>query len=367
MFYKQFLKITDVLDEKFVNEFDFWLTTLPDNESRTISVSTVASRFCVKYSVADALIKFSEKEKILQKRYMIICGNEDCSFFYKDCEENELTEILGEKVHCHNCDQDFEVTAENVFIVYARKKMPNIPERIIEEEIRKRIGVSETEDYENFSYADSLAKNISEIYNLYYNPDESAYIELKKMKNSLDGPFETTKQKGDALERLVLYLFCLIKNVNGTNKIQTFTNQFDCTVRFPQTSPVFPTVLKLLTPYFIIECKNEVDKQGDGKTPSNTYFHKLSDIMTSTTAQVGIVVSRGAASKEDLEVSYQNYLLHKNSNQQKVLISLSDEDLSIIIDKKINLLEYLGYKVDMLTMNAKNASYEMFAEHHMKS
>ena len=43
MFYREFLKITNLFDEHFVDTFDFWLTTLPDREARTISVSTVAS------------------------------------------------------------------------------------------------------------------------------------------------------------------------------------------------------------------------------------------------------------------------------------------------------------------------------------
>ena len=45
----------------------FWLTTLPDREARTISVSTVASRLEVKYSVAESIMGFAEKEKILKK------------------------------------------------------------------------------------------------------------------------------------------------------------------------------------------------------------------------------------------------------------------------------------------------------------
>ena len=72
MFYRQFLKITDVIDENFVTDFDFWLTTLPEQEARTISVSAVASRFEVKYSLADTIMEFAVKEGILKKRYSIV-------------------------------------------------------------------------------------------------------------------------------------------------------------------------------------------------------------------------------------------------------------------------------------------------------
>ena len=64
MFYKQFLKIIDILDKSFVEEFDFWLATLPERIAKTISVSTVASRFEVKYSAANAIINFAEQIKL---------------------------------------------------------------------------------------------------------------------------------------------------------------------------------------------------------------------------------------------------------------------------------------------------------------
>ena len=51
MFYKQFLKIIDTLDESFVEEFDFWLATLPERLAKTISVSAIASRFAQLYKI----------------------------------------------------------------------------------------------------------------------------------------------------------------------------------------------------------------------------------------------------------------------------------------------------------------------------
>ena len=358
MFYRQFLKITDVIDENFVTDFDFWLTTLPEQEARTISVSAVASRFEVKYSLADTIMEFAVKEGILKKRYVVLCNNESCEFFYGEFDAEEIIEILGTVGYCHNCGNEFLISYENSVIVYSREKNPNVPEAAIQQEIAKRIGLRESE--RNFSWADSLEKRPKEIFELYYHPAESAYKKLAQLKLELNGPFATKKEKGDALERLSLFLFNQIKNISGTSKIRTFTNQFDCTMRFPQSSIVFPTIMKYMTPYFIVECKNELDSTGKGKTPSNTYFHKLSDIMTSNSAQLGIILSRGSAGQEDFRIAYNNYLLCKNSNYQKIMISISDEDLVMIIDKRINLLEYLAYKVDVLTMDARNATFEMF-------
>lgn len=361
MFYRQFLKIIDVLDETFVEEFDFWLATLPKRIAKTISVSSVASKFDVKYSVADAIIHFAENEGILKKRYVVLCSNDECKFFYGDFDADDIINKLGEEVYCHNCSKEFKITHENTMIVFSKEKEPNIPEKMFEEEIKKRISKTEgNENYGNFIVADSLAKNVDEIFALYYNPDESAFTRLQELKKSLDGPFETTKEKGDALEKLALYLFSQIKNVSASNEVRTYTNQFDCTVRFSELSGSFPAIMRYMAPYFIVECKNETTSAGKSKTPSNTYFHKLAGIMDSNNAQIGIVISRGKASKEDMIIAHEKFLLNKNANYQKILLSFSDDDLEQLIDKKINLLKYMNYKMDMLTMNAKNTSYEMF-------
>ncbi len=360
MFYKQFLKIIDILDESFVEEFDFWLATLPKRIAKTISVSAVASRFDVKYSVADALMQFAEKEGILKKRYVVLCSNEECDFFHGDFDADDLISKIGERVYCHNCSREFEISFANTILVFSKEKEPDIPEKVLEKEIMKRFNEKEDGNYGNFNNADSLAININEIYNLYYCPEESAYIELKQLKNSLDGPFRTNKEKGDALEKLVLFLFKQIKNVSTSNEVKTYTNQFDCTVRFPESSASFPTIMKYMTPYFIVECKNETKSDGKGKAPSNTYFHKLAGIMDSNNAQIGMIISRGKPSKEDMIIAHDFFLLNKNSNHQKILLSFSEEDLDLLINKKENLLKYMSYKMDMLTMNAENVAYEKF-------
>ena len=138
MFYREFLKITNLFDEHFVDTFDFWLTTLPDREARTISVSTVASRLEVKYSVAESIMGFAEKEKILKKRYVVLCANEECEFFYGEFDADELRDILGTMGYCHNCGKEFQISFENTRVVYERIKNPNVPESVIEDEIRKR-------------------------------------------------------------------------------------------------------------------------------------------------------------------------------------------------------------------------------------
>ena len=43
MFYKQFLKIMNVLNPEFVENFDFWLATLPKNNQKNITASVVSA------------------------------------------------------------------------------------------------------------------------------------------------------------------------------------------------------------------------------------------------------------------------------------------------------------------------------------
>ena len=65
MFYKQFLKIMNVLNPEFVENFDFWLATLPKNNQKNITASVVSARLEVGYSLAETILKFSEQNKIL--------------------------------------------------------------------------------------------------------------------------------------------------------------------------------------------------------------------------------------------------------------------------------------------------------------
>ena len=51
---------------------------------------------------------------------------------------------------------------------------------------------------------------------------------------------------------------------------------------------------------------------------------------------------------------------HKNASAQKIIIMCSDKDLEYLIDKKVNLLKYLEYKIFQVTANSPNSTFEMF-------
>ena len=73
MFYKQFLEAKDVFNPEFVENFDYWLTTLPENNQKNITASVVSSRLGVKYMLADLMLKFAEGKGILEKYYLVKC------------------------------------------------------------------------------------------------------------------------------------------------------------------------------------------------------------------------------------------------------------------------------------------------------
>lgn len=360
MFYRQFSKIIDVLDAQFVKEFDFWLTTLPDNEARSITVSAVASRFVVNYSVAEAILQFANKEKILEKCYVVKCDNDDCKFYYGVYNSDELLKILNKSVYCHWCDSEFTITENNVYIAYKRVKRPEVADQVIKDEIFKRLGFSQTNersDNENFRHADLLGQNIEELYNIFYHPDESAYNEFKELRRKLDLDYgRNMTAKGKALEKLVLKIFNQIVGVRCTNDIKTGTNQFDCT-GLCGISTVYLSVLSMLSPYFIIECKNEPEKK-----PNNNYCNKLLSIMETNAAQVGIVFGRKDATGTCFGIAREHYLKHMDSQKQQIIITCYDKDLEYLIDKRVNLLKYLEYKFFQITANSPHSTYEMFIE-----
>ena len=61
MFYEQFSKITDLLNPEFVGRFDCWLATLPSNNQKNITASSVAARLGASYTQAEEILKYAER------------------------------------------------------------------------------------------------------------------------------------------------------------------------------------------------------------------------------------------------------------------------------------------------------------------
>ena len=109
-----------------------------------------------------------------------------------------------------------------------------------------------------------------------------------------------------------------------------------------------------MSPMFIIECKNEKKKSG------NTYVNKLIGIMEKNEAKLGILFARGRVAATCNKTAYMHYLTKKFAPKQEIIICMDDNDLNYIIDKRVNLLEYLNYKICKFTSNSNNMTWEMF-------
>lgn len=350
MFYKQFSKITKDLNFDFVQKFDYWLATLPNSSQNSITTSAVSARLGVSYAQADLMLKYSEKLNILQKHYLIRCP--ECDYILEDIESDELARFLRSvTLYCDECNEERQITSSEIYIAYRVIAKPNITESQFADEVEKHLKMTEEgiNGEINFNGADSLENNLTDVYEAFFNPSESAYKNFVDLRNMLDKQCANTTEKGHMLELLALELFRQIKYVSCTNLLHTETNQFDCTA-LCGVSTIFPSIFKRLTPYFIIECKNEPNK-----APDNTYVNKLLAIMETNEAKLGIVLGRKEATAPCFQIAHDHYL--KND---KVVITMCDTDLNTIIDDRVNLLKYLEFKVTQVTTNSPRSTFSMF-------
>lgn len=354
MLYKQFLEITDKLNEEFVSNFDYWLATLPTNSQENITASLVARKMEVSYSQAEAILSYAEKKGILERYYLAICPNDDCGAYIAVATKDEVASVLLEPQYCEECNQYFQITPEDIYTAYKVILFPDVSEDQIAKAIEERLN-PEHSVHINFQRADSLKNDKSMLYKAFYNPSESAYEEFKQLRADLDKDYgNNTTAKGNTLEKLILKIFQQIKFVKGTNEIRTKTNQLDCTI-LTQIDTVYPSIFNFLSPYFIIECKNEPEK-----APGNTYFNKLLGIMETNESKVGIVFARKSASKTYFDIAHDIYLKTTYAPKKEYLLCMGDSDLKYLIDDRINLLEYLDFKIFTITANSRTATWEQF-------
>lgn len=88
--------------------------------------------------------------------------------------------------------------------------------------------------------------------------------------------------------------------------------------------------------------------------------------MDTNEAQIGIVFGRKDATKPCFTISREHYLKHSDTRRQQIVFTCSDNDLKYLIDERVNLLEYMEYKILQVTANAPEANYEMFVEKNKK-
>ena len=350
MFYQESYNCTMYkTNSELVEKFDYFIANLIGDEANKITVSLVEEKLNIQRIIAKSLLLYFEKCNILKRMYAITCPNEECECILKIVPTEQMTEAVNEICSmewCFNCEKKVEqITEENIFILFKRCKKSTASQEEIEKTLDKYEYNVVFEEGNFFSKADSL--EINDIYECYYNPDESAKKKLQTLYNNLEVEYTTTAEKGNALEDLVEEMFSLVKCFSVSKAYTTSTNQLDVTVK-PLITICRPSVLDSLSPYFICECKNEK------KIPGNTYYHKLYSILNSTEGKVGILFSINSCASTCNTIAREKYLL-----DNIILINITRTDLSKIISDKLNIFEIIKEKIDAVTLNSNSGLREM--------
>lgn len=327
-----------------VSDLDYFISSMNREMAKKITISLIADKLEIHYEIAKQLILYYEQCGILERRFSITCPL--CGQIIKTVKEIDLFDTLddlNEFPFCIGCeDESFTVTAENVFILFERKKTSTSSQDEINKTLEQRNVIRSIPRNDNFfNQADLL--DTDDICELYYKPDESAYNELMNLFNALDDVYPNTVEQGAAYDKLAKRIFSCVKGIDTTNKLKTDTNQIDgFSLTYMKT--IFPSIFDILTPVFYFECKNEPDN-----APGISYYQKLYAIINkSRVAKVGIIFSRKKATREALIFGKQMYLVNGT-----VLINIYDADWKLLIEKRVNILKFIHIKYSEILSYAK--------------
>ncbi|MBE6067780.1 MAG: hypothetical protein E7211_08820 [Clostridium lundense] len=338
MFYPELLEIsksgTKILSDELIEEIDIWLATLPSSLVDKITVSRFSTRFGIDYQLARSILERLCELKLLERLYAILCP--ECGHVLKVTDERNLLESMASLSFCYSCNEDINVDSKDIEIRYKLVKKSNDPDKIkkLSENILGKKSVNPQDRI------DALIKEGNyNVNNLFYNPTEEEYKLLENLFCGVSKKHKTTTEKGNSLEELVLALLNTIKTVRATGA-RTSTNQIDCYVINKAKIPC--TIFEKIGDIIYCECKNEKEK------PDNNYFHKLNDIIILSRANVneyrlGIVFSKLECTSTCERIAQKSY-----DKQNIYLINFSLSEIEEIIYKRINFLDYLRLKMDVL-------------------
>lgn len=167
MFYEQFSKITDLLNPEFVGRFDCWLATLPSNNQKNITASSVAARLGASYTQAEEILKYAERQKILEKEFLVKCP--DCDSFLDIVKPSQLNDVIAHPAFCVECEEEKHITTDDIYVAYNLIMKPNATEAEISKAIERKLNC-EGSNAVNFTTADSLSNDLDSLYEAFYNP-----------------------------------------------------------------------------------------------------------------------------------------------------------------------------------------------------
>ena len=342
MYYPELLDVINKTGAKeAVEKIDKYFAFLPNRSESIVTISNLANRLELDYSIVGVMFKYIYELGIVDKVYIVICP--ECGREILISNQKELMERVKELDYCIKCKREVHIESTDIIVGYKVIKQPEIDSTDIAVETAKLF----ESEFSNFNDEDILKKmfenNKENPHDFFYNPSSEERILMKNLYDSLDDNYKSKKSQGDALEGLIKLLFNICVGMTASTIIRTTTNQIDCTVRNDYCIPL--TVYKELGSIFRAEAKNEPKKK-----PNNNYYQKLHGILSLSKYRieqsVGILFSRMAITSTCSDLARQYFL-----SDQIVIINICDDDLYRIIYKEENLLDLLQEKIQYVKGN----------------
>lgn len=338
MFYPELsMIVNELFSLELIEELDAWFASLPKAYKDKITASKLSIKFDLDFNVATILLDKCCEIGLLEKKFAISCPT--CEMILKISNEESLYDNISNIDHCYNCENtNLGFTSDDILIIYRLIKKPtNTPDKI--KFIAKKLTDSKNGNIDNDNLTNHILNCGFNPNSFFYNPTEEEQNVLKKLLAKLTSSFNTTTEKGNALEELAEYLLGLVKVFKVSRTIRSSTNQFDVVIRNKVLIP--SSILSIIGTHSIIECKNETKK------PDNTYYHKLISILQKSSSKFGIVFSLLPTTSTCDTIARETFLLDKI-----IVINICEELLSEIINKNLNILDVIESKALQITLNS---------------
>ena len=142
MFYKKLEEVdsqlAETVDSKLIEEFDFWLATLPQKKKESITASHLSSRLNITLPTAKSLLDYAEGQDILAKYYVVKCSNCGCAL--RKMTQDELPDIIS-NIRCDKCGAERFLPLDSVYTTYRIVQNPDVTDEEMLQVIQQRMTV----------------------------------------------------------------------------------------------------------------------------------------------------------------------------------------------------------------------------------
>lgn len=334
MYYSRLSMLSNLIENSKIEQLDKFFLELTENTNKNITVSKVSRAIDLSNEITSKILVRCRDEGLLSISYGIKCP--ECGMLFKRIED--IKDIPDDSLFCYSCEREVDISAKDIEVLFS---LTDTPLFNLGQQETKRVPpaspVVQGDSLENLLLAGNVLNNV------FFSPIDSQYDELEKMYDSIFKETRTTKETGDKLEDLIIFLFNL-SSAFRANGIRTTTNQVDCFVRNKIFLPY--GIFNLIGGRFVIECKNE------GKTPKGDYMSKIHSIIMTANGKgnyvkFGIIVSKERGPKTFRSLANKYYLAN-----EIVVIAICGEEINELIKYKSNLFELIERKINEIIFDS---------------